>query len=255
MYASFGKMVAIDEDVFGEGNRTIENGVPVLSLSHGSYGRGCNINVGIDITLNDFLQMGVIFEYFKGHSISTELSDVNSLAIVKSFAKYFSIIPAFTVQLLQQPVNVRIQTGLSLVPDGMIIENRTSTANMNPLTNFSTQKIYRENFSIGFINSMVITKKLFSKIPLELGFKISLRNSSIAPDKSEILSYKVSGVELVHTLTIRERFAIYKDEYFTNRFDVNRPDKIPVSLNRSYTSSGLALSIILNYTLNFKRKS
>ena len=234
---------------FPDGNITFfDDGSKEVGVYKISLGSGMNYSLSINHERNNSLGFSCQLSFLKGrinekvinisgHSNASEQHRGNMLWIapqvrikaskVKKFTPYLEIGPTFG--LLCQ----------------IIVRERASNS-----SGFSeTKKLYNGGVSYGASSAIGSTYQILKDSKWKLNFEVGMTSASYGPKRSEVILWEQNGENTLETLSIREKYIIYKKKYIENRNNPPDPNNPRIDTKKYYPFSSIRLSLGISYQI------
>lgn len=256
-FSSFGQKLTLSLDAGygfqmnpmsdGYGDRFINPVTPNIQrreLLRYSFGEGWNLGGILEYEINEILELGIGVSFLKGGKHQRmEINQLGDEKIDELYSTMLRIVPEakFNIPLLNNYLFARF--GLVIGAKGKIMED----LNVNE-PDFFEQKVRSGGLSYGFLGGLgyeiALSENLF------LAPEIRVYAQSFAPKFGETTIDRVKGVDMVSSLSNRNRYSEYVKSYeYTfgaGGIDNSEPRKYLKSFF-PFNSAGLHLNLIFLY--------
>lgn len=206
-----------------------------------SLGRGTNIMLSTLYMFNKYWGTELGINYLAGANTTVSRKTFYEPENDNHSSTMLSIIPAITFTPGFKKINPYVKFGL-------IIGSGTYQTKEDWVGSFgkaNMTKLYNGSYALGFNADFGVTCIFYKNMSIFL--ELNSTNLSYAPTKSEIIEYKLDGVDNLSKVDNIVKFTEYVDSYIIDSkapYDINTPGK---DLIKSYPFSSVGLNIGLVY--------
>lgn len=227
-----------------EGNHFKKSNIDIVSNSKSLLGTGLLTSIWIDYSLFKFLSFKVQYKYLNNltSSVDRQIFDYTRNSLYKSDAS------SFTLSLGIKDEFKSLEYILYIGADLTFNNKMTNMFHQDDRQfNFTNDDIavFTDRFGFGISSEIQFLYHFKFKNKLFIGSVIGINYSTFSPDKSEVTSSVVNGIETIESLTINEKEAIYKENYFLNMNEPINPNLPQTLLKQYYNRSAITTSVVI----------
>lgn len=243
----------------GQANLTdidLTDTLETYEIKAGGFGEGLYINGHIGYQQTDFLAYELGVNYLHGKTITNEensfttavLGGYLSESVISQNIRTVMLSPKIVFMVPNESgltAYAKIGMTVGAFVRGNYIQNTTSTGGIAGQINHKIERVLKGGVPIGFTSSLGANYQIDERISLLAA--LNLLNMAYRPYTNTVNSNIFNEVELVETLTVRQRNIVYSNKIeVSDSIDEQRPQQqLAVSLPMSNISFQVGLQVRL----------